>query len=142
VPVLGQLHFLAGLGQPAAAGLGLGRVVVVRESVEALAKDLPDEQAPPGLELADIPRGVRITPRVVPDRLVPEPGPLVHRQPVVSAGELTMVVGLDPLVVGVQVELARRLLSALCGVAARAAPGQDRLDVPPVLDVQRTGREP
>ena len=63
-----------------APGFDLGRMVVVREAVEPLAEDLPDEQAAARLELADVARGVRIAPAVVADRLVAELGPLVQRQ--------------------------------------------------------------
>src|SRR6185503_5663809 len=49
------------------AGCGLARMVGVRPAVEALAEDLPHQQAPPALEATDVAARVRLPPGPVRD---------------------------------------------------------------------------
>src|SRR5699024_864101 len=128
------LDLLSLLREVARAGLGLGRVVVIGEAVEAGAEDLPDEKAAAGLHPANDARGVRITPTVIANRLVAELRPLVQGDAVVGAGELAVVVVLNRFRVGVEVQLPGGRLAVLRRVAADAASFEDRPDVAVVFD--------
>src|SRR5262249_39364812 len=112
------------------AWLRLGGVVVVAEAVQAPAVDLPDQQAPPRLELADVARGLRVAPAVVADRPVPVLAPPVQRQPVGAAGHL---LPLDHLVGAVAGQVAGRL-ARLDRVTGDATAFEDGPDVAVELD--------
>ena len=61
----------------------------------------------------------------------------VPGQAVIGAGQLADLLRLHLFVVGVQVQVAGRLLAFLCRVAGGTAAVEDRLDVAEILDVVR-----
>src|SRR5262249_33503347 len=93
----------------------------------------PHQQAAPRLEHAHVARRLRVAPAVPADRLVPEAGAAVHRQPVVGAREAAQGPRLDQFVVGIQDPGARPLRGGLA-VTGDAAFFEDRLHVAEVLD--------
>ena len=109
-------------------------MVVVAESVEPSAENLPDQQTPARLQLADVAARVRVAPAVVADRLVAELRFLIECEAIVAAGELAEMAELNLLIVGIHHEIPCGLAILLC-VTSNAAPVENRPDVAKVFDV-------
>src|SRR5690606_27729203 len=116
------------------AGFRLRGMVVVRESVEAASEDLPDEEASPRLELANVPRRLRVAEAVVADGRMAIARLLVEREAIIRSREDALVAKALLFIVRVEGEVSCRLLARL-RVARHAASIEDRANVAPVLDV-------
>src|SRR5262249_2354094 len=113
---------------------GFGRKVVVAPAVETLAKDFPDQQAPPGLELSDISRCVRLSPLATgDDRLVSEFCLIVQGEPVIRARDRTEIRDLNRGIV-VEDQLRWRIRDFVC-MAGSTTAVENRFDVAEILDV-------
>src|SRR5262249_51581808 len=107
------------------------------KTVQSATKNLPHEQAAARLHLADVARCLERAPAIPADRLVAELGAAIECQAVIRSGELPAIFQGQLLVISIEHEVARGMLPLL-GVAGRATPGQDGLDIAVILDVERT----
>src|SRR6185312_11617582 len=136
--VPGEIDFLAVVLQLAVARLGFRRMVVVGETIEALAVNLPDEQAAPRLELADIARGIWITPRIPAGRLDAEFGAFIQGEAVIGGGELAVLIRLYEFVVGIEIQVAGNHAGGIApAMTGNTTAIENRFDVAPVFDIER-----